>query len=243
MVSGNGYAHSGSFSYPEDINPTSNTNMTLFPLSPTIMTEGYDTNFMSNVTFEYPIQTPMFHQSPPNEKSPTRRKAKTEPSFSDSMNHSGQDPRLIRQDTQPLPVVQSGENAQSLTPVFKDRSPKVRGKGRARGRGSLDQGTSQTAKIGKGRASTQGMVIQIPHLGREEALAEQALKRKRVAVDEPQDDTEDHILQGLFTEATVEKGLSARKRKADAKSSKREHHACDRCFRNKTKVSLLGYTL
>jgi hypothetical protein len=243
MVSGNGYTHSGSFSYPDDINPTSNINMPLLPLSPTIITEGYNTNFMSNVTFEYPIHTPIFHHSPPNEQSPTRRKAKTEPSFSDSMNHSGQDAGLMRQNTQQLPIVQSGENALSLTSEFKDTSPKVRGRGRARRKESLDQGTSQTAKIGKGRGSTQGMVLQIPHLGREEALAEQALKRKRVDVEERQDDTQDHILQGMLTKANVEKGLSLRKRKADAKGAKREHHACDRCFRNKTKVSLLGHTL
>lgn len=210
--------------------------MSLIPVPSNMMAEGYDNNFMGNVTFQYPTQSPVLHQSPRNKKSPTSRKLKTEPTLSESRPNDGQDPGMMRHNTQSFP---SGDLSQSITPEFKHSSPKIRGKGRGRGRGSVDQGSSQPPKAGKGRASMQGMVIQIPHLGRDEALAEQALKRKRMDVDEPQDDIQDHILQGLLTKDTVEKGLSARKRKTEMKGSKREHHACDRCFRNKTKVSLL----
>ena len=118
----------------------------------------------------------------------------------------------------------------------KQGSPRGRTKAKGRGKGIGESELAVPKKVGKGRATTQGVVIPISHLGREEALAEQALKRKRIDGEEPQDNTEDQILQGFLTKDTVEKGLSARKKKTDSKSGKRDHHACDRCFRNKTKV-------
>jgi hypothetical protein len=199
--------------------------------------EGYENTYMPNITFEYPIQSPVFQANDRNRNSPSSRKAKIEPSLSEPEHNGGHGPGQTRRNTLPLPVVRGGDPSQSIALDQKRPSPKMRGKGRGRGKGNIEQGSLQIHRGGRGRATSQGFVLQIPHQGRDEALAEQALKRKRTDVDEPQDDTEDHILQELLTKDTVEKGISGRKRKAEGKGSKREHHACDRCFRNKTKVS------
>lgn len=124
-----------------------------------------------------------------------------------------------------------------MTPIFKNGVPKAKkGKGRGRGGGSLEEDLPLAPKTGKGRAATQGVVIAIANSAREEALAEQALKRKRLDGDEPMDDTDEQILQGLLTKETVETALTTIKKKKAEGKTKREHHACDRCFRNKTKV-------
>jgi hypothetical protein len=113
---------------------------------------------------------------------------------------------------------------------------KPKGRGRGRGRATdtyLDP--PEPPKLGKGRAGTQGVVVQITHQGREDALAEQARKRRRVDAEEDLDMSEEHILQGLLTNEEV-KDLPLKRRKTEPKT-KRDHHACDRCFRNKTKVA------
>jgi hypothetical protein len=130
-------------------------------------------------------------------------------------------------------------DAPPVTPRAKNAVPKVKkGKGRGRGVG-LDEELLLAPKPGKGRAATQGVVVPIANAAREEALAEQALKRKRMDGDEPMDDTDEQILQGLLTKETVETALTTTKKKKAEGKAKREHHACDRCFRNKTKVNLL----
>lgn len=129
-----------------------------------------------------------------------------------------------------------------MTSIFKNGAPKAKkGKGRGRGGGSLEEDLPLAPKTGKGRAATQGVVIAIANSAREEALAEQALKRKRLDGDEPMDDTDEHILQGLLTKETVETALTTIKKKKAEGKAKREHHACDRCFRNKTKVIPLEF--
>lgn len=112
--------------------------------------------------------------------------------------------------------------------------------GRGKGKGNDRFLPPPPPKRGKGRAATQGMVIAIPHKGRQQALAEQARKRQRYDADESQDDSEDRVLEEL-TNKTESTELLEPKPKTDSKG-KREHHACDRCFRNKTKVEIEFYT-
>ena len=90
-------------------------------------------------------------------------------------------------------------------------------------------------KRGKGRAATQGVLVPIVHVGRQEALAEQAAKRKRVDHDEPYDDSDERALEDLTTE-TGDIPQKKQKSETTAKGSKRGHTSCDRCVRNKTKV-------
>jgi hypothetical protein len=108
----------------------------------------------------------------------------------------------------------------------------VKGKGRGRGRGrkqTTEYIPPTPPVLGKGRAATQGVVVDIRHAGREQALAEQALKRKRFQDDELRDDSDERMLD-QFT--YKDEAQTVKKQK------KREHHACDRCCRNKTKVSI-----
>lgn len=151
-----------------------------------------------------------------------------------------------------LPFPNSGPpSAESATATYGDGVPSymtqeiqlqlpnvAKGRGRGRGRArttDFDIEPPEPPKLGKGRAATQGIVIQIPHQGREEALADQARKRRRVDAEEDLGD-QNEILQGLLTIEEA-KDLPLKRRKPEPKS-KRDHHACDRCFRNKTKVNL-----
>jgi len=114
-----------------------------------------------------------------------------------------------------------------------------RKKGRGRGRGIIaadSEHAAEPAKRGKGRAATQGILVPIVHVGRQEALAEQAAKRKRIDQDEPYDDSDERALEALDTETT---DVPQKKQKSEAptKGTKRGHTACDRCVRNKTKVT------
>jgi hypothetical protein len=228
--------NAGSLPYLDDVSPSVTMDISLIPLS-NMITEGYDPNFMS---FEYSTETPVAQASPHirNKRSPPSQKARTQPSPPEQVRNGGHDQRMLAQNGQVHPPIHSGDISQAITPELKLNPPKVRSRGRGRGKGHTEHDFIHPPKVGRGRASTQGIVVQIPHQGRDEALKEQALKRKRVEGDEPQDETADHILQDMLTKDTLEKGLSTRRRKAEGKPSKREHHACDRCFRNKTKVSL-----
>src|SRR5579862_3921874 len=113
--------------------------------------------------------------------------------------------------------------------------PAAQGKGRGRGRKSLQYVPPAPPVLGKGRAKTQGIVIDIKHKGRQAALAEQSRKRKRVEEEESEDDTEDRELEELVAKESAETLSEKKKAKGEGKG-KRDHHACDRCFRNKTKV-------
>jgi hypothetical protein len=111
----------------------------------------------------------------------------------------------------------------------------VQGRGRGRGRSpNSEQPPNQPAKLGKGRAATQGTVINIPHAGRERALEELARKRQRFDDEEPVDTVDEEILRDLRTDRKAAEPANKRQ-KADGRP-RRDHHACDRCFRNKTKV-------
>lgn len=234
-----GFANSESLPYPDNDSQSVTMNMSLIPLS-NMIPEGYDPNFMP---FEYHPETPIIlqQQSPQirNKRSPPSQKYKTLPSPPERTRNVGHDPRMLANNGPIPPPIHTEDLSQAITPQPKLNSPKARARGRGRGKGHPAQDSTHPPKVGRGRASTQGIVVQIAHQGRVEALKEQALKRKRVEGDEPQDETEEHILQDMLTKDTVEKGLSARRRKAEGKASKREHHACDRCFRNKTKASFL----
>ena len=237
MVPAEGFPNPGPLSYPDDISSSVTMNIPPIPLS-NMITEGYGPNFMP---FEYSIETPIIQQQSPqirNRRSPPSQKSKTQPSPPGARN-VGNDPRILTHNGQIHPSIHIDDFSKAITPELKLNSPKSRAKGRGRGKGHLEHDSTHPPKAGRGRASTQGIVLQIPHQGRVEALKEQALKRKRFEGDEPQDETADYILQDMLTKDTVEKGLSARRRKSEGKPSKREHHACDRCFRNKTKVSFL----
>lgn len=232
-----GFINADSLPYPNDATPSTTMNMSLIPLS-NMIPEGFDPNFMP---FGYSTETGIIQQQSPhirNRGSPPSHKSKTQPSPPGARN-VGNDPRILTHNGQIHPPIHIDNLSQAITPELKLNSPKSRAKGRGRGKGHLEHDSTHPPKAGRGRASTQGIVLQIPHQGRVEALKEQALKRKRFEGDEPQDETADHILQDMLTKDTVEKGLSARRRKSEGKPSKREHHACDRCFRNKTKVSFL----
>jgi hypothetical protein len=114
-------------------------------------------------------------------------------------------------------------------------SPKSRPK-KGRAKANPEEG-SPGAKGGRGQQSSQGMVVPIPNVSREVALKEQAMKRRRVDGEQAQDNADEQIIEDMLTRSTVNKGLATRKRKSEGKAPRREHHACDRCFRNKTKVS------
>jgi hypothetical protein len=120
----------------------------------------------------------------------------------------------------------------TLTPPLsvdiKAESPTIHPNQKGKGRNGTESTRKVSPKGGNRRASTQGVVVPIPHQGRNVALAEQALKRKRLDPDEPQDDSEERVLQAFLSpggKPSPKKG-----------KSKKDHHACDRCFRNKTKV-------
>jgi len=238
----NGYPTTNSLPYTDNVNSSLNMNMSLVPISlppSDNAPEGFNPEYTSNVTFEsYTTESPMhFQHGPRNRRLSSSRKVKTEMLFASGPGNSGHDLPVMQVNEQPHSGIQIMGRSPHLTTELQLTIPKGRLKGRGRGRGTFEP-EPLPPKPGKGRAATQGVVIPISHLGREEALAEQALKRKRVEGDEPQDDTEDRILQGLLTRDTVDRALSPKKRKPDGKGGKREHHACDRCFRNKTKVSI-----
>lgn len=205
---------------------------------PDTVSEGFHPGYMSNVTFEtYTTESPMhFQQGPRNRRLSASRKVKIEPPFAARLGNSGHEVPIMQVNEQPHSEPIMLEPVQQLTNELHLSPPKPKTKAKGRGKGMMDLEPPLPPKQGKGRAATQGVLVPISHLGREEALAEQALKRKRVDGDEPQDDNDDRILQGLITRDAVDKTLSPKKRKPEGKGGKREHHACDRCFRNKTKA-------
>lgn len=223
-------------SYVDDA--TSSRKMTMsYPqvsLPSEFIGEGFDNNFMPNVNFDYPLETPLhFHQSPRNINSPPGSKVKTETIFTQhTLAHSDQEPRTLSFSGQPTPI---GEPLPLIPPPLQNNPPKGRIRGKGRGRVTDDQDPAISSKAGKGKATTQGVVVPITHQGRDVALAEQARRRKRVDGDEPQDDSQDRMLQDFLTEGNTDKVASVKRRKTEGRV-KREHHACDRCFRNKTKV-------
>jgi hypothetical protein len=190
---------------------------------------------------DYPIVPPIhYSDAARNYTSPPSRKVRRDSTSSERERKGHADAAVVPLSEQPppLPAIQPMD-APPVTPRAKNAVPKVKkGKGRGRGVG-LDEELLLAPKPGKGRAATQGVVVPIANAAREEALAEQALKRKRMDGDEPMDDTDEQILQGLLTKETVETALTTTKKKKAEGKAKREHHACDRCFRNKTKVNLL----
>jgi hypothetical protein len=110
--------------------------------------------------------------------------------------------------------------------------PKSRGRGRGKKTGEYTPPAPPV--LGKGRAATQGTLVDIQHAGREQALAEQAQKRKRFQDDELKDDSDERILEAFLNKDSSE---------ALKKQKKRDHHACDRCYKNKTKVSARDFSL
>src|SRR5579859_7343901 len=110
----------------------------------------------------------------------------------------------------------------------------IASRGRGRGKNKDEDYVPEPPKLGKGRAATQGMILDLPIISREKALAEQKAKRQRFDADEPLDDTQERLTMGL--EVTEPPEPPKKKTKKDGGRASRDHHACDRCFRNKTKV-------
>jgi hypothetical protein len=244
MMPSGGYQASGSLPYADEAASSINLNMPLVPVSFNSggIVEGFENNFIPNMQYQYTSEgSPQYNRSPRNRKSPSKpkvRTAKLKPEtdlVSPKLERNNVEGEMMALSDIPMSIIQVGELPPIIAPERKHTVPKSRAQGRGRGRG---RGMVQpdTAKLGKGRAGIQGVVIPISHQGREDALAQQALKRRRVDEDEPQDDTEDRILQTFSTRDPGEKTSPQKKKKPEGKGSKRDHHACDRCFRNKTKV-------
>jgi hypothetical protein len=138
---------------------------------------------------------------------------------------------------QDLPVPRSemvgrdGSPPQSMTSMLKFTN--VVG----RGRGMSHETTPEPPPRGKGRAARQGTRIDIPNPLRDAALAEEKSKRIKFTDDEPQDRSQEEKLK-RFSPNDAEDKPVIKKAKASSEQSKasRSHHACDRCYRNKTKV-------
>jgi hypothetical protein len=230
-------------SYGEDAT-SSSRKMTMsyppIPLSSDFIREEFESNFMPNVNFDYPLDTSLHFQPNPHDiKTPPDSKIKTEAIFAPQPpGHSDQDLQTLSFNGQPTSTIPIGDPLPLISPQIKHDPPKPRLRGKGRGRGTNDQDPANSSKAGKGRAAAPGMVISIAHQGRNVALAEQARRRKRVDGDEPQDDSQDRMLQDFLTEGNTEKVASTKRRKSER--VKREHHACDRCFRNKTKVGIFA---
>jgi hypothetical protein len=113
-----------------------------------------------------------------------------------------------------------------------------------RGRGMTQQTTPEPPPRGKGRAARQGTRIDIPNPLRDAALAKEKANRVRFTDDEPQDRSQEEKLK-RFSPNDAEDKPVIKKAKASAEGSKanRSHHACDRCYRNKTKVCPLIFML
>jgi len=142
-------------------------------------------------------------------------------------------------DASPRPAARANDGPPPhMTTEMQLEMPGAAGRGRGRGKKSPEYLPPLPPVLGKGRAATQGVVIAIEHKGRQKALEEQARKRKRVEEEESEDDTEERELEAAVSKTMGEKLSEPRKPKLETKG-KRDHHACDRCFRNKTKVCSL----
>jgi hypothetical protein len=242
MMASNGFPTTNNGLPYADLNVAPPVNMHM-PVVPPLtygnpVSEGVGNRYMSNVNFEnyIPNNTLPFQQGQQDGRSPPTRKLKRETPSQHGVNSQPMD-SIISFSDQQTPAIHSNGPPPHMTHeinLLKVHEPKS--KGRGRGKGVTDKDGIRSPKSGKGRARSQGVVIPISHLARQEALAEQARKRKRVDGDEPQDDSQEHILQGLLTKESGDPESLPKKRKPETKGVKREHHACDRCFRNKTKV-------
>ena len=233
-----GYVPEGSLPYEQRFIPQRDVNIAVMPDShPSESVAGpFSLGYMSNITYEYPAQPQgQYPEGPRTHTSLPTRKVRRNSTSSEQIRNGHSDATVLPLSEQPPPTTHPMDPPAS--PTIKNIQPKVKkGKGRGRGRGTMEEESPLAPKPGKGRAATQGVVIPIANAAREEALAEQALKRKRLDGDEPMDDIDEQILLNNLTKDTVETGLSTSKKKKEAKA-KREHYACDRCFRNKTKVT------
>ena len=198
------------------------------PFSPNIGTEGFSNQFGSNA--HYDLVTGVFPQAGPHEhRTRSNQKVKSEES-SGTERHGLQRDDVTAPTNVPILMLQTGDPLS----VVENKRP-AGGRGRGRGRRTVETDGRTPPKSGRGRGAAQGVVISLSHQGRDDALAEQAMKRRRVDGEEPLDDARDEILQGFSPNGTAQASFQ-RKKKPQPKA-KREHHACDRCFRNKTKVS------
>ena len=215
-----------------------------------------------------PPAPPIISPPPPrNRKSPSGRKIKKEQSEGHEVTekqsgsggvspHTKEVSQLPPTKSQQLPTGPPSHMIQEFT--FMDVTIEAPGQKSSTGKKGGDKDDKQAGSppkaVAKGRKKQQGMLVDINHVGRDMALAEQALKRRRVDGDEPIDDSEDIALQNFSIEAPVRTSLSGpsneggtetkvsmkRPSKSEgARSGRRDHHACDRCFRNKTKVAFL----
>ena len=226
MVPANGYQPAGApLPYPDDRPATANMGLGMVPqqIGTPMVPQGYQ----PFVPIEFAVGG--YAQSTPQTKSPAQnQKIKTQQPFN-VPNPPGS-----------LGIAQSA-NFTNVSPMpnvepSPQESPKLRPKGKGRAKGTSDEVSPLLKGGGRGRQSSQGTVIPIPNVSRDVALKEQAMKRRRVDGEQAQDNRDEEIIEDMLTRATVDKGLAARKRKAEGKPPRREHHACDRCFRNKTKV-------
>lgn len=231
---------------PTAENPSSSLSMALqynglaFPTETML---GYNETFISQAQPTYLHENPMnMAPDPPQQAqnlAPNDR-IKMESSFT-LVSPSHSESPGIQQSTRSIPDKQPPPLTMHEFNLNLPNPPRGRGRGRGKGNAGGDSDhAAESVKRGKGRAATQGVLVPIIHVGRQEALAEQAAKRKRVDLDEPYDDSDERALQELTTE-TTETPQKKQKSEAPAKGAKRGHTACDRCVRNKTKVISLPY--
>jgi hypothetical protein len=225
----NGYQNAGLIPY-EHLANAMNLDMSVVPLAYTSIPPGESFDkFVPK--FEYPPEPPSQQVVVPQRRKPSKSRArsKTLPSpVQNGARHDGFGATVPN-------GAHSMAQINAMSAEVKQESPKSRANAKGKARGGADGEQKPASKVGKGRASTQGVVVPISNQAREEALADQALKRKRVAPEEPQDNTEELLLQDFLSP----EGRSPQKKA----KSKKNHHACDRCFRNKTKVSIVTLVL
>jgi hypothetical protein len=143
-------------------------------------------------------------------------------------------PAITPNPIQDLPVPRSemvgrdGSPPQSMTSMLKLNVV-------GRGRGMSQDPPPEPPPRGKGRAARQGTRIDIPNPLRAAALAEEKAKRIKFSDDEPQDMTQEEKLRLFSTNEEDDKKAVKKARTGDV-GKPRSHHACDRCWRNKTKV-------
>jgi hypothetical protein len=226
----------------ENLNASLNMALQYNPLSfQTDAMLGFQEGFISDPPATYLHENPinMPPEPPPQQTQgrPSNERVKMESSFAlVSPTNSGSPGRQNSSRSvpgnQPPPLTMHEFNLKI------PNTARSRGRGRGKGNTGADSEHQESVKRGKGRAATQGVLVPIVHVGRQEALAEQAAKRKRVDQDEPYDDSDERALEDLTSEM-AEVPQKKQKSEAPTKGSKRGHSACDRCVRNKTKVIFL----
>jgi hypothetical protein len=172
---------------------------------------------------------PQYYPSVPTLYAPSKETKKP----AASRGRKRKDPPIHPNPIQEVPVQRSqmrgrnGDPPQSMTGQIKLKGY---------GRGKLEENPPPPPVLGKGRAARQGTRVDIPNALREAAVAQEKAKRIRFSDDEPLDTTQEDALKNFNPNHDEDLKLVVKKAKSGEVSKTRSHHACDRCWRNKTKV-------